>query len=69
MKTLLIISLLIFLVGCTGGGNLAKIKLGKRCTEVKDGAYQESSYIWLVGTESIDTFDRRISKENCKKVN
>ena len=49
--------------------NLAKIKLGKRCTEVKDGAYQESSYIWLVGTESIDTFDRRITKENCKKVN
>tara|TARA_X000000368_G_C22967734_1_gene683990 strand:+ start:866 stop:1075 length:210 start_codon:yes stop_codon:yes gene_type:complete len=69
MKTLSIISLLIFLAGCTGGGNLAKIKLGKRCTEVTDGAFQESSFIWLVGRESLDTFDRRITKENCKKVN
>ena len=64
MKTLSIISLLLFLTNC-GGGNMAKMKIGKRCTVSDTNQLQESSYIWFVDKDAINDFDKRINKSNC----
>jgi len=44
MKTLSIISLLLLLNNCAGG-NIAKVKIGKRCTTADASQIQESSYV------------------------
>ena len=64
MKTLFILSLLLLLNNCAGG-NMAKIKIGKRCTIADARQLQESSYIWLVSKEAQKDFDKRINKSNC----
>ena len=64
MKTLSIISLLILLTNCAGG-NVAKMKIGKRCTVSDANQLQESSYIWFVGKGAVKDFDKRINKSNC----
>ena len=64
MKILHIISLLLLLTNCAGG-NMAKMKIGKRCTVSDVNQLQESSYIWLVGKDALDDFDKRINKNNC----
>ena len=64
MKTLSIITLLLLLTNCAGG-NMAKIKFGKRCTIADARQLQESSYIWLVSKEAQKDFDKRINKSNC----
>ena len=64
MKTLFIISLILLLTNCAGG-NMAKIKFGKRCTIADARQLQESSYIWLVSKEAQKDFDKRINKSNC----
>ena len=66
MKTLSIISLLILLTNCAGG-NVAKMKIGKRCTVSDTNQLQESSYIWFVGKDAVKNFDKRINKSNCLK--
>jgi len=66
MKTLSIISLLLLLTNCAGG-NMAKMKIGKRCTVSDANQLQESSYIWFVGKGAVKDFDRRINKSNCLK--
>ena len=64
MKTLSIISLLLLLTNCAGG-NMAKIKIGKRCTVSDANQLQESSYVWFVSKDAIQDFDKRINKSNC----
>ena len=64
MKTLSIISLLLLLTNCAGG-NMAKVKIGKRCTIADASQLQESSYIWVVSKEAQEDFDKRINKSNC----
>ena len=64
MKILSIISLLLLLTNCAGG-NMAKMKIGKRCTVSDANQLQESSYIWFVGKGAVKDFDKRINKSNC----
>ena len=66
MKTLSIISLLLLLTNCAGG-NMAKMKIGKRCTVSDPNQLQESSYIWFVSKDAVKDFDKRINKSNCLK--
>tara|TARA_B100002052_G_C15741359_1_gene533399 strand:- start:273 stop:476 length:204 start_codon:yes stop_codon:yes gene_type:complete len=64
MKTLFILSTLILLTNCAGG-NVAKIKFGKKCTVADSKQLQESSYVWFVSSEAVSNFDKRINKKNC----
>ena len=64
MKTLSIISLLFLLTNCAGS-NMAKVKVGKRCTVSDANQLQESSYVWFVSKDAIQDFDKRINKSNC----
>ena len=52
MKILYILSLLVFLTSCAGG-NVAKVKFGKRCTAADDSGLKESSYIWLISKDAL----------------
>jgi|TARA_B110001452_G_scaffold263913_1_gene266080 uroporphyrinogen-III synthase len=67
MKTLTILSLLILLTNCAGG-NVAKIKFGKKCTVANSKQLQEASYVWFVSKEALHNFDKRINKTNCLKT-
>ena len=64
MKTLYIISLLFLLTNCVGG-NIAKVKIGKRCTIADASQLQESSYVWIISKDAQKNFDKRINKSNC----
>jgi len=64
MKTLSIIFLLLLLTNCAGN-NMAKVKIGKRCTTADVNKLQESSYVWFVSKDAAKDFDKRINKLNC----
>ena len=64
MKILSILSLLLLLTNCTGS-NMAKIKLGPRCTASDSSQLQEKSYVWVVSKEALKDFDKRINRLNC----
>ena len=64
MKTLSIIFLSLLLTNCAGN-NMAKVKIGKRCTTADANKLQESSYVWLVSKDAAKDFDKRINKSNC----
>tara|TARA_A100001011_G_C14165431_1_gene780106 strand:+ start:413 stop:616 length:204 start_codon:yes stop_codon:yes gene_type:complete len=64
MKILSTILLLFLLTSCAGG-NVAKIKFGKKCTIADSKNFQESSYIWFVSKEAVSDFNKRINKSNC----
>ena len=64
MKILYILSLLILLNNCAGS-NMAKIKLGQRCTASDANQLQERSYVWFVSKDALKDFDKRINKLNC----
>ena len=64
MKILSIAALLLMLTNCAGG-NVAKIKLGKKCTVADSKQIQESSLIWFVSKEALNDFDKRINKKHC----
>ena len=64
MKILYILSLLLLLTNCAGN-NMAKIKIGKRCTVSDSNQLQEASYVWFVSKEALNSFDKRINKTNC----
>ena len=64
MKTLSIKSLLLLLNNCSGS-NLAKVKLGPRCTASDTSQLQEKSYVWFVSKDALKDFDKRINKSNC----
>ena len=66
MKIISILSLLILLPNCSGGGgNLTKIKFGARCTASDANQLQEKSYVWFVSKDAAKNFDKRINKSNC----
>ena len=44
---------------------MAKIKIGKRCTVSDTNQLQETSYVWFVSKEALNSFDKRINKTNC----
>ena len=63
MKTLIILSLLLFLTNCS----VHSVKIGKKCTTADaDGSF-EKSFIWFVDKDTARTFDNKINKSNCKK--
>ena len=64
MKTLSIIFLSLFLTNCAGS-NMAKVKIGKRCTIADASQLQESSYVWIISKDAQKNFDKRINKSNC----
>ena len=64
MKILSILSLILLLTNCAGS-NMAKVKIGKRCTVSDTNQLQETSYVWFVSKEALQDFDERINKSNC----
>ena len=64
MKILSTLFLLIFLTSCAGG-NVSKVKFGKRCTAGDENGLKESSYIWVISKDALKSFDKRINKSNC----
>ena len=64
MKILSIATLLLMLTNCAGG-NVAKIKLGKKCTVASSKQIQESSFIWFVSKEALNDFEARVNKKHC----
>ena len=64
MKTLSIIFLSFLLTSCAGS-NMAKVKIGKRCTTADANKLQESSYVWFVSKDAAKNFDKRVNKSNC----
>ena len=64
MKIISILSLLLLLTNCAGG-NVAKVKFGKKCTSANSMRLQETSYVWFISKEAIKNFDKRINKSNC----
>ena len=67
MKKILIIVTAFLLLSNCAGGNVAKIKFGKRCTIADQKGNYEASYIWFVSKEGLNQFDTRINKKNCSK--
>ena len=67
MKILFTLSLILLLSNCAGG-NVAKVKFGKKCTVADSKQLQETSYIWFISKEALDNFDKRINKSNCLKI-
>ena len=45
----------------------SKVKFGKKCTLADNKQIQETSWVWLVSSEALPTFDKRINKKNCLK--
>ena len=66
MKIISIISIFFLLANCAGG-NVAQIKLGKRCTAADSRQLQESSYVWFISKDALKNFNERINKSNCLK--
>ncbi len=64
MKIISTILLLLLLTSCAGG-NVSKVKFGKRCTVADENGLKESSYIWVISKEALHSFDKRINKSNC----
>ena len=63
MKILSVLTLFFLLANCSAHS----VKVGKRCTSAGiDGSF-EKSFIWFVDKKTIDSFDKKINKENCKK--
>jgi uncharacterized lipoprotein YajG len=64
MKILFILTLSFLLTNCAGG-KVAQIKFGKKCTLPDSTQLQEASYVWFVGKEALNDFNKRINKNNC----
>ena len=67
MKILFTLSLILLLTNCAGG-NVAKVKFGKKCTVADSKQLQETSYIWFISKEALDNFDKRNNLSNCLKI-
>tara|TARA_B100000780_G_scaffold245350_1_gene189374 strand:+ start:1878 stop:2081 length:204 start_codon:yes stop_codon:yes gene_type:complete len=64
MKIISILSLLLLFTNCAGG-NVAKVKFGKKCTSANSMRLQETSYVWFISKEAMKNFNKRINKSNC----
>ena len=63
MKILSILSLFLLLANCT----THSVKIGKRCTTAGSDGRFEKSFVWFVDKSTVETFDKKINKKNCKK--
>lgn len=61
MRLLILIFSLILLTNCT----THSVKLGKKCTKMASDLTYEKSYVWIINKKNLDSFDKKISKENC----
>ena len=66
MKILSIIAF-VLLLNVFAGGNVDKVKFGKKCTTLDKNNLQESSYVWVISKDALKDFDKRINKKNCVK--
>tara|TARA_B100001121_G_C18590882_1_gene574570 strand:+ start:642 stop:842 length:201 start_codon:yes stop_codon:yes gene_type:complete len=64
MKLINMMLICLLLVGCAGG-NVAKIKFGKRCSSADAKGNFQASYVWFISKEALNQFDNRINKKNC----
>ena len=62
MKKIILILSTLLLTQCS----THTVKLGKRCTAAAEDNTYEKSLIWLVNKGSLNSFDQKINKENCK---
>ena len=62
MKTITLSLILILLTNCS----THTVKLGKRCTKIAQDNTYEKSLIWFIDKNSLETFDQKINKKNCK---
>tara|TARA_B100000427_G_scaffold41533_1_gene30207 strand:- start:653 stop:859 length:207 start_codon:yes stop_codon:yes gene_type:complete len=65
MKILSTVTLLLFLTACSGGSQIATIKLGKKCSKPDANNLSESSLIWFVSKDALPSFNQKINKSNC----
>ena len=65
-KIFIIVTAFLVLSNCAGG-NVAKVKFGKKCTTLDKNNLQESSYVWVISKDALKDFDKRINKKNCVK--
>ena len=63
MKKIFILLLALAVTSCSAHS----VKLGKRCTKIASDNTYEKSIIWIVSKKNLDSFDQKISKENCTK--
>ncbi len=62
MKIITLTILLLFLTNCS----THSVKLGKRCTKIAADNTYEKSLIWFIDKNSLNEFDKKINKENCR---
>ena len=67
MKRIFVLAITMLLLANCAGGNVSKIKFGKRCNVADGKGLQEASYVWFVSKEALKDFDQRINKNNCIK--
>ena len=60
--------MLLLMLTNSAGGNMSKVKFGKRCTAADENALKESSYVWVISKEALKSFDKRINKSNCSDI-
>ena len=61
MKHIFLILTFLFLSNCSSH----YVKIGKKCTKIANDSTYEKSYIWVVDKKNLNTFDKKINKENC----
>ena len=62
MKTIITLLSLIILSNCT----THSVKLGKKCTRLASDNTYEKSIVWIVDKKNGESFEKKISKENCE---
>ena len=62
MKTIIALLSLMILSNCT----THSVKLGKKCTKLASDNTYEKSVVWIVDKKNIESFESKISKENCE---
>ena len=63
MKTIILITTLIFLSNCSTN---SAVKLGKKCTKMANDNTYEKSFVWIVDKKNMKDFSEKINKENCR---
>ena len=62
MKTIITLLSLIILSNCT----THSVKFGKKCTKLASDNTYEKSIVWIVDKKNGESFEKKISKENCE---
>ena len=62
MKTIISLLSILLLTHCS----THSVKLGRKCTTVSTDNTYEKSFVWIVNKSNLESFEDKISKENCK---